>query len=325
MDAMTADARMPTDREIVISRLIDAPRELVFDAWTDPEQVVQWWGPRGFTTTTHKMEVKPGGVWRFVMHGPDGRDYQSKITYLEIVPPERLVYTHGGEAGLEPVQFHHTVTFTPRGNKTEVTMRAVFPTREERDRVVKEFGAIEGGEQHLERLDEHLAGAGLGTSRAFVISRVFDAPRDLVWKAHSELEGLKHWWGPKGFTWVTGTLDFRPGGMFHYGMRSPNGQEMWGRFVYREIVKPERIVSVSSFSDEKGGLTRHFLSPEWPLEMLNTATFTEAEGKTTLTINSVAINATAHERKIFEDGFASMQGGFTGTFDQLAAYLAKTA
>jgi uncharacterized protein YndB with AHSA1/START domain len=100
---------------------------------------------------------------------------------------------------------------------------------------------------------------------------------------------------------------------------------MWGRFVYREIVKPERIVSVSSFSDEKGGLTRHFLSPEWPLEMLNTATFTEAEGKTTLTINSVAINATAHERKIFEDGFASMQGGFTGTFDQLAAYLAKTA
>ena len=80
---------------------------------------------------------------------------------------------------------------------------------------------------------------------------MFDAPRDLVWKAHSELEGLKHWWGPKGFTWVTGTLDFRPGGMFHYGMRSPNGQEMWGRFVYREIVKPERIVSVSSFSDRE--------------------------------------------------------------------------
>jgi uncharacterized protein YndB with AHSA1/START domain len=154
---------------------------------------------------------------------------------------------------------------------------------------------------------------------------VFDAPRDLVWKAHSELEGLKHWWGPKGFTWVTGTLDFRPGGMFHYGMRSPNGQEMWGRFVYREIVKPERMVYVVSFSDPKGGQTRHFMSPEWPLEMLNTATFTEEGGKTTLTLHSVAINATAHERKIFEDGFESMQGGYTGTLDQLAAYLAKTA
>jgi uncharacterized protein YndB with AHSA1/START domain len=323
MDAMAANAKSSADREIVITRLIDAPRTRVFDAWTDPEQVVHWWGPRGFTTTTHKMEVKPGGVWRFVMHGPDGRDYQNKIIYLEVVRPERLVYKHGGDEDLEPVSFQTTVTFVPQGNKTMVTMRAVFPTAEERNRVVKEYGAIEGGKQTLERLDEHLAGAGTGTSRAFVISRVFDAPRDLVWKAHSELEGLKQWWGPKGFTWLTGTLDFRPGGMFHYGMRSPNGQEMWGRFVYREIVEPERIVSVSSFSDAKGGLTRHFLSPEWPLEMLNTATFTEEGGKTTLTINSVAINATPHERKIFEDGFQSMQGGFTGTLDQLAAYLAK--
>ncbi|HEU0018435.1 MAG TPA: SRPBCC domain-containing protein, partial [Methyloceanibacter sp.] len=222
MDAMTADARMPTDREIVISRLIDAPRELVFDAWTDPEQVVQWWGPRGFTTTTHKMDVKPGGVWRFVMHGPDGRDYQNKITYLEVVPPERLVYSHGGgEGDLEPISFQTTVIFVAEGNRTRVTMRSVFPTREQRDHVVKEYGAIEGGEQHLERLDEHLAGAGVGTSRAFVISRVFEAPRDLVWKAYSELDALKQWWGPKGFTWVTGTLDFRPGGIFHYGMRSP--------------------------------------------------------------------------------------------------------
>jgi uncharacterized protein YndB with AHSA1/START domain len=325
MDAMTADARMPTDREIVITRLINAPQELVFDAWTDPEQVGQWWGPSGFTTTTHKMEVKPGGVWRFVMHGPDGRDYQNKITYLDIVPPERLVYRHGGDEDLEPVSFHTTVTFVAEGNKTRVTMRSVFPTAEYRDRVVKEHGAIEGGEQHLARLDEHLAGGGTGTSRAFVISRVFDAPRDLVWKAHSELEGLKQWWGPKGFTWVTGTLDFRPGGMFHYGMRSPNGQEMWGRFIYREIVKPERMVYVVSFSDPKGGITRHFLSPEWPAEMLNTATFTEQGGKTTLTIHSVGINATAHERKIFEDGFKSMEGGYTGTLDQLAAYLTKTA
>jgi uncharacterized protein YndB with AHSA1/START domain len=325
MDAMAANAKSSADREIVITRLIDAPPVRVFDAWTDPEQVAQWWGPRGFTTTTHRMEVKPGGVWRFVMHGPDGRDYQNKITYLEVVKPERLVYRHGGDVDLEPVSFQTTVTFVPQGDKTLVTMRAVFPTAAERDRVAKEYGAVEGGKQTLARLDEHLAATGLGTSLPFVISRVFDAPRDLVWKAHSELEGLKQWWGPKGFTWVAGTLDFRPGGMFHYGLRSPNGQEMWGRFVYREIVKPERIVSVSSFSDEKGGLTRHFLSPEWPLEMLNTATFSEADGKTTLTVSSVAVNATAHERKTFEDGFKSMEGGFTGTFDQLAAYLAKRA
>jgi uncharacterized protein YndB with AHSA1/START domain len=323
MDAMTAKASPSADREIVITRLIDAPPARVFDAWTNPEQVVQWWGPRGFTTTTHKMEVKPGGVWRFVMHGPDGRDYQNKITYLEVVRLERLVYRHGGDEDLEPVSFQTTVTFEPQGKKTVVTLRAVFPTAAERDRVVKEYGAIEGGKQTLERLDEHLAGAGLGTSRAFIISRVFDAPRDVVWKAHSELDALKQWWGPKGFTWVAGSLDFRPGGMFLYGMRSTSGQEMWGRFIYREIVKPERMVYVMSFSDPQGGVTRHFLNPEWPLEMLNTATFTEEGGKTTLTIHSVTINATAHERKIFEDGFGSMQGGYTGTLDQLEAYLAK--
>jgi uncharacterized protein YndB with AHSA1/START domain len=320
MDAMTADARMPTDREIVISRLIDAPQERVFDAWTDPEQVVQWWGPNGFTTTTYKMEVKPGGVWRFVMHGPDGRDYQNKITYLEVVRPERLVFEHGGDDDLEPVSFQNTVTFVAEGGKTKVTMRSVFATKQERDRVAKEYGAIEGGEQHLARLGEHVT-----ASRPFIISRVFDAPRDLVWKAHSEFEALKQWWGPKGFTWFAGSLDFRPGGMFHYGMRSPNGQEMWGRFIYREIVSPERMVYVMSFSDAKGGITRHFLSPEWPLEMLNTATFAEEGGKTRLTVRSVAINATAHERKIFEEGFESMKGGYTGTLDQLAAYLANNA
>jgi uncharacterized protein YndB with AHSA1/START domain len=91
MDAMAANAKSSADREIVITRLIDAPPERVFDAWTDAAQVVQWWGPRGFTATTHKMDVRPGGVWRFVMHGPDGRDYQNKITYLEVVRPERLV------------------------------------------------------------------------------------------------------------------------------------------------------------------------------------------------------------------------------------------
>jgi len=217
MAAESRNAALVGDREIRGTRVFDAPRELVWKVWTEPEHIGKWWGPNGFTTTTHKMEVKAGGVWRFVMHGPDGRDYQNKITYLEIVPPERLVYRHGGDEDLEPVSFQTTVTFVAEGNKTRVTMRSVFPTAEYRDRVVKEHGAIEGGEQHLARLDEHLAGGGTGTSRAFVISRVFDAPRDLVWKAHSELEGLKHWWGPKGFTWVTGTLDFRPGGLFHYG------------------------------------------------------------------------------------------------------------
>jgi uncharacterized protein YndB with AHSA1/START domain len=105
------------DREIVLSRLLNAPRELVFAAWTDPTQVVQWWGPRGFTTTSHEMSVTPGGVWRFVMHGPDGRDYKNKIIFTEVVKPERLVYRHAGEGEHEDVRFHVTVTFQAQGRQ----------------------------------------------------------------------------------------------------------------------------------------------------------------------------------------------------------------
>ena len=146
-----------SDREIVLGRLIDAPRELVFEAWTDSVHVAQWWGPNGFTTTIHEMAVRPGGVWRFIMHGPDGVDYPNKIVFIEVVKPERLVYTHGGDEGGVPVKFHVTVTFDDQGGKTQITMRSLFETAAERDWIERDYGAIEGGVQHLGRLAEHLA------------------------------------------------------------------------------------------------------------------------------------------------------------------------
>lgn len=159
--------------------------------------------------------------------------------------------------------------------------------------------------------------------REFVIARDFDAPRELVWKAWTDPEHLKRWWGPKGFTVRVADLDLRPGGVFHYGMRSPDGQDIWGRFVFREILAPERLVFVNSFSDEQGGLTRHPLHAAWPLEMLSTITFAEAEGRTTLTIRWVPLAATQTETATFEAGHDSMRQGWTGTLDQLADFLAK--
>jgi uncharacterized protein YndB with AHSA1/START domain len=144
-------------REIVLSRVFDAPRELVFKVWTEPEHVVHWWGPNGFTTTIHEMDVRPGGKWDFIMHGPDGTDYPNHVVYEEIVPPERLVYTHGGGEGHEDVQFRATITFSAEGGRTRVTLRSVFPTAAARERVVREYGAIEGGQQHLARLADYLA------------------------------------------------------------------------------------------------------------------------------------------------------------------------
>jgi uncharacterized protein YndB with AHSA1/START domain len=156
----------------------------------------------------------------------------------------------------------------------------------------------------------------------FVISRVFDAPRSLMWKALSEPERMKKWWGPKGFTVRAAHMDFRPGGSYHYCMRSPDGHDMWGKFVYREIDAPERIVFINAFSDEQGGLTRHPMSPTWPMEMLSTFTFAETGGQTTFTIRWFPYKATEEERKTFEDGRAGMRQGWTGTLDQLEAYLA---
>ena len=144
------------DREMVITRLVNAPRELVFNAWTDPQQIAQWWGPSGFTTTIHTMDVRAGGIWRYIMHGPDGVDYKNKTVYLEIAKPERLVYLHNNDEEGDPGEFHVTTTFVEEGGKTRVTMRAVFASAEECAKV-KEFGAVEGGSQTLERLDEYLA------------------------------------------------------------------------------------------------------------------------------------------------------------------------
>ena len=153
----TADGATATiaGNDIVTRRLFDAPRELVFDAFTRPEHIGQWWGPRGFTTTTHSMDFRVGGVWRFVMHGPDGTDWPNDVRYTEIVRPERLAYDHGADDGGEP-HFSVVVTFEDRGGKTELSMRLIAASAEQ-VRQMTEFGAPEGGKQTLDRLGEFLA------------------------------------------------------------------------------------------------------------------------------------------------------------------------
>ncbi|MEA2976673.1 MAG: hypothetical protein QOF19_2193 [Alphaproteobacteria bacterium] len=158
----------------------------------------------------------------------------------------------------------------------------------------------------------------------FVISRVFDAPRQLLWECFTNPERMKHWWGPKGFTVITSKMDLRPGGTYLYGMKAPNGSPMWGKFTYREIVPQEKLIFINSFSDENGGVTRHPMAPTWPLEMLSTFTFEDQPGgKTKFTVRWATYNASEEEQKTFDAGHASMTQGWGGTMDQLAAYLPK--
>ena len=146
-----------SDREIRITRLLAAPRDLVFKAFTSAEHLPAWWGPRGFTTTIQEIDVRPGGVWRFVMHGQDGTDYDNKVDYVEVVEPERLVYRHGSGIEDDPAEFEVSLTFEDRDGKTGLTMQMVFKTPEARRQVVEEFGAIDGANQTLDRLEELLA------------------------------------------------------------------------------------------------------------------------------------------------------------------------
>ena len=144
------------DREIVISRIIDAPRELVFEAFTEVRHLSRWWGPHGFSTTTRAFEFRVGGVWDFVMHGPDGTHYQEWLTWTEIAPPERIAALHG-EFRDDPNAFRSVLTFVPDGAATRIQMHTVFPTKELRDDAVERFHAVEGGQQTLSNLAEYLA------------------------------------------------------------------------------------------------------------------------------------------------------------------------
>lgn len=152
---MPIEAEPVTDREIVVTRTIDGPQDVVFAAYTEVRHLSRWWGPSRFTTATHSFDFRPGGVWNFTMHGPDGTDYPNWIEYLEISPPERIVFRHGDSAD-DPNAHTSTVTITEKGNTSEVTLRSVFPTKARRDEVVEKYHAIEGAEQTLAGLADYV-------------------------------------------------------------------------------------------------------------------------------------------------------------------------
>jgi uncharacterized protein YndB with AHSA1/START domain len=154
---MALQSKDTKDRELIITREFNAPRELVFQAWTDPKHLINWWGPNGFTNTFHEVDIKPGGVWLFTMHGPDGVDYRNRIRFHEIIKPEFISYLHDSDDPNDTNKFNVFVSFEEIGKKkTSLTMRMVFATAEERKAVVEQYGAMEGAHQTLGRLAEEL-------------------------------------------------------------------------------------------------------------------------------------------------------------------------
>lgn len=317
MSGKNADAADDAARSIVTTRVIDAPRALVFEAWTDPRHLAAWWGPNGFTTTTTVFDMRPGGVWRFVMHGPDGRDYENRIVFDDVAPPERISYRHDGgeDEGVEDVQFATTVTFEDLGGKTRITLHALFASAEERERVAREYGAVEGAQQTIARLAGYAVElAGLPTEeptvKSIVLVRTFAAPRELVWKAWTDPAHLAAWWGPHHFTAPVCELDVRPGGGLRIDMQGPEGPANMVTGVFRDVVEHERLsFTTEAFRDEHGHPA---------LAGFNVITFAQHDHGTTLTIEAHILKAADW----LAAGIAGMNEGWSQSLEKLDAEVA---
>jgi uncharacterized protein YndB with AHSA1/START domain len=314
----TKPATDVADRELVFTRLLDAPRELVFKIWTDPAHLIQWYGPKGFVTSVYEMDVRPGGVWRLTMRGPDGTDYKNRIVFVEVKKFERLVYKHVPEEGSEPVTFETTVTFADEQGKTRLTLRMLFPSLEEREYVVKKHGAVEGCNQMFGKLAQYLqtmAPDAQAPLPQVTITRVFDAPRELVFQAWTDAERLKHWWRPNGLVTVVCELDPRVGGAIRIDMRAPDGM-VYQRGTVREIVPPERLVTAMSVQDSEGNII---------LEGVNIVTFAEESGKTKVTLHSRIVSANPELAAMhLVGGDRKMENSWNQALDHLAGQMSES-
>jgi uncharacterized protein YndB with AHSA1/START domain len=292
------------DRELNIERIFNAPRELVFNTWTDPKHIVNWWDPTGFTTTIHIMDVQPGGKWELTMHGPDGTDYKNKKVYVDVVQPERIVLDQ-----VSNPKHRMTATFTEQGSKTLVAINMLFESAEQLEQVIKVYKADEGLKQNMDKLDSYLCGEL--EKWGVTITRVFNAPREMVFKAWTEPEQMMRWWGPHGFTNPICEMNVVPGGSWEICMHSTNFPNHWAKGVYLEINAPERLVFTSNaFEDGMGNFGIH---------TVNTVAFEEYEGKTKLTLNAVVVKLLPE----LQFAFSGMETGWGQSLEKLSDLLAN--
>lgn len=306
--------------EIKITRIYDAPVKVVWQAWTDPAQVAQWWGPRGFTITTHSKNLKPGGIWHYTMHGPDGKDWPNKTLYHEVEECARLVYDHGATDETDPL-FRVTVLFSEVKGKTKMDMTMTLPTPEQAEQTRK-FIKQAGGDATWDRLAEYL-GKETQNKDKFVINRSFDAPLDLMFKMWTDPEHVSNWSSPTGFRMEYINVDIRPGGSSFYLMTNDADVTMYGGVNYLEVQKPNRIVYTQHFADKDGNLSRHPMAPTWPAHMLTVVTLAEeAPNKTRVTIEwEPHGDFTSEELEMFIKAKPGMTQGWTGSLDKLEDHL----
>lgn len=292
----------PAARELVLTRIVDAPRSLVFRAWTDPQQLQRWWGPKGFTNPRCEIDPRPGGAIRIDMRGPDGRVYPMAGEYREVVEPERLVFTSAplDANGAAIHEGLNTVTFVEKDGRATVTVRVkILSATPEAAPYLK--GMNEGWAQTIDRLVSHATEAS-ASDREIVAVRLLDAPRELVFDAFTDREHISRWWGPRGFTTTTHQMDVRPGGVWRFVMHGPDGVDYQNKVVYEEVRRPERLVY------------SHVSGPSFRA----TVTFAVENGKTRLTMRMVFESAAERER--VAEKFGAVEG-LHQTLDRLTEHV----
>jgi uncharacterized protein YndB with AHSA1/START domain len=309
--------------EISITRVYDAPVDAVWDAWTDPEQVGQWWGPRGFTITTHSKDLQPGGIWHYTMHGPDGTDYPNKTLYHVVDQHKKLVYDHGGNDERKPM-FRVTVLFSELNGKTTMEMTMALPTAEEAA-ATRKFIKAAGGNATWDRLAEFLKD-GKGQP-SFIITRSFAAPIEQMFELWTNPNHFSQWLPPVGFEMDILSGEIQAGQDCFFRMSDRAELTFYGKFEFHEIIKPDNIVYVQRFCDAEGNITRHPGLPVFPESMLNTIHFAAEDDVTTrITVTTIPFGTnTTEETTAFKDLRSSMTQGWTGSLDKLEAMVQPAA
>jgi len=297
-----------SETQIRLVRSFRAPRRLVFDAFSRPEHLRQWWGPRGHEMVACELDFRAGGAWRCVQRGPGGSEYGFHGVYREIVPGERLVYTFefDGAPGHVSVE---TVEFTEREGVTTLVNTVVFESRADRDAMLG-AGMETGARQTMDRLDEFLDTLA-APANEIVLARIFEAPRDLVWKAWTDPAHVARWWGPNGFSTTIEVMDVRPGGRWKHVMHGPDGTDYPNKSTFTEVVPPERI-SYSHGGGRKGGPGVRF-EATWTFAALSSS-------RTRVAIRMIFDTADARDTVVREYG--AIEGG-RQTLARLADYLGE--
>ena len=304
-----------SSNEIHLTRVYDAPVRAVWDAWTVPEQVAKWWGPRGFTLTTHSKDLHPGGCWRYTMHGPDGIDYPNVATYHRVEPHKILVYDHGATDDHPPL-FHVTATFTEANHRTTLQLVFSLASPEAAAQIARHIKQA-GGNATWDRLAEHLEETST-SKRHFVINRTLDAPIARVFAMWTDPHQLANWLRPPDATVRFLRSEIAPGKSTLFAMMGSHGT-VHVRTGYLAIDPPRCIVYTQQFVDEREKAAAAPGAECWPATLLTTVCFTaETPSSTRVTVTSEAHGAVTHaEIEAFVRARSGMTLGWTRAFDAL--------